>query len=476
MRTRWLLTGLLAIALAQSAALPASAATTLPDIRGIYVIGQKFFLGNGQLAQAIAMPSVDGILVDLDWTDLASPTAIKTYDWTLLDSMVQLAVTQDPPKKFEIAIITGGTTPAWVFAPPPQGLGAASGNFEYVQADKPGATCISEQLALPWDGNYVGTYADLLQQLSAHLKAQGWYSSMTMLRLTGINTLTDELRLPAEPPSAVAQFPCLSGNLQEWVHVGYTQGMLATGWRQLLTGAMRAFPDKLFNVALITANGFPAFTPNGTPILSPPSAVQQASGVVLSNLLQIAGQQLAGQLVLQSNGLVNAAQLDTTTISLAQANGALLAWQTNEWELQTGGAACGGSRASPVTCQSEGEFGTLLTTGIYPQGTDGTNPLKASYLELFAPNILAFPTAVHKAHYVLLQGKFVPDDPPPPKPTPTPSAAAATGPTPMPQARSSLPVITPQLTSEPLPITVPEPDDTPVPLPMPTPRFKPAPK
>ena len=173
-----LLAGLFALGLMYSAALPASAATPLPDIRGIYVIGQKFFLSNGQLAQAIAMPSVDGILVDLDWTDIASPTAIKTYNWTLLDSMAQLAVAQG--KKFEIAIITGGSTPAWVFAPPPQGLGAAFGNFEYVEGGKPGASCMAEQLALPWDSNYLAAYADLLQQLAAHLKAQGWYNSMTM--------------------------------------------------------------------------------------------------------------------------------------------------------------------------------------------------------------------------------------------------------------------------------------------------------
>src|SRR5438874_2229597 len=243
-------------------ALPGSAATPLPDIRGIYVIGQKFDLENspmpGQqtwLQQAIASPAVDGILIDLDWTDVASPTATKTYSWTLLDSMAQLAIAQG--KKFEIAIITGGTTPSWVFTPQPQGLGAAFSNFEYVQADKPGATCINEQLALPWDSNYIAALADLLQQLSAHLKAQGWYSSMTMLRLTGINTLTDELRLPAQPPSAMAQFPCLNGNLQAWISAGYTQGKLATGWQQMLTASLRAFPDKFFNVALITDNGFP---------------------------------------------------------------------------------------------------------------------------------------------------------------------------------------------------------------------------
>jgi len=94
----------------------------------------------------------------------------------------------------------------------------------------------------------------------------------------------------------------------------------------MLTASLRAFPDKFFNVALITDNGFPAFMPDGTPVLSPPAAVQQASAVVVSNLVQLAGQQLRGQLVLQSNGLLNLAQLDTTTISLAQTNGTLLAW------------------------------------------------------------------------------------------------------------------------------------------------------
>ena len=74
--------GLLAIGLMHATALPGSAATPLPDIRGIYVIGQKFYLENspmpGQqtwLQQAIASPAVDGILIDLDWTDVASPTA-----------------------------------------------------------------------------------------------------------------------------------------------------------------------------------------------------------------------------------------------------------------------------------------------------------------------------------------------------------------------------------------------------------------
>ena len=41
----------------------------------------------------------------------------------------------------------------------------------------------------------------------------------------------------------------------------------------------------------------------------------------------------------------------------------------------------------------------MLTSGIYPAGTTGaTKPFQAQYLELFAPDILAFPAAVMQAH------------------------------------------------------------------------------
>jgi hypothetical protein len=161
--------------------------------------------------------------------------------------MVQLAVSNG--KKFEVGIVTGRDTPAWVFDAPPQGLGAAGQTFGYVQLGKPGAGCLRVQLALPWDNNYIAAYADLLQQLSTHLKAQSWYNSMTMLRLTGTNTYTEELRLPTEPPgTGAAAQSCLSGNLQAWEQVGYTQGLVATGWRQMLTASQRAFPDKTFNL------------------------------------------------------------------------------------------------------------------------------------------------------------------------------------------------------------------------------------
>jgi hypothetical protein len=42
--------------------------------------------------------------------------------------------------------------------------------------------------------------------------------------------------------------------------------MAATAWQRMLSASASAFPDKWFNVALTTTNGFPAFLTTGTPV------------------------------------------------------------------------------------------------------------------------------------------------------------------------------------------------------------------
>src|SRR5271170_4899588 len=201
--------------------------TAPPDIGGIYAIVQKYFLppqvwpngngktkGNGSLKPAVMKTGVDGVLIDLTWSDIA--VAYREYDWSLLDYMARVEV--EEAKKFEIAIITGSSTPDWVFAAPPDGYGAQSATFAYIQSGKPGAVCISQTLPLPWDAHYLSALRDLLDQLSWHLKKKSYYANLAMLRITGINTLTEELRLPA------AENQCKVDNLQVWQSLGYRTG------------------------------------------------------------------------------------------------------------------------------------------------------------------------------------------------------------------------------------------------------------
>ena len=106
-------------------------------------------------------------------------------------------------------------------------------------------------------------------------------------------------------------------------------------------------------------------------------------------------------------------QPDPATIMDAQKAHAMLAWQTNEWlgipaatgpvgtPSSSGGAACGGTRSQPITCTAS-TFARMLTSGIYPNGTSGQDPLQAQYLELFPANISQFPQIVMQSHDLLI--------------------------------------------------------------------------
>ena len=387
----------------------------VPDVAGIYVNGQLNVLpptvvkgGNGKLAQAIGASGVDGVLIDLNWTALSS--VYGQYDWTYLDYMAGLAVAKN--KKFEIAIITGNSTPAWVFDQE-NGYGAQSATFQYIQGGKIGATCQSLTIPLPWDQNYHKAFADLLRRLKQHLQQNNWYENLTMLRITGINTLTDELRLPADN---TGKNGCEANNLNTWQKLGYSPARVRVAWRQILRIYGRIFPEKVFNVALITGGGFPNFTFTKP---SKPSSDTTLGNDMTTQLVKIAGQLLPGQLAIQSNGLTiypksgTAQSPDPATIKDARKANAILGWQTNEWCYLTAActptgakptndttlsAGCGGTRSAPITCTNS-TYSAMLTSGIYPAGTTGaTKPFQAQYLELFAPDILVFSAAVMQAH------------------------------------------------------------------------------
>ncbi|MGH7047913.1 MAG: hypothetical protein ACREE2_16160 [Stellaceae bacterium] len=385
-----------------------------PDIGGIYLVGQKYFVppkiwkyGNGQFKPAIRKAGVDGVLIDPTWSDVAP--GYRKYDWSLLDYMARVAIEQG--KKFEIAIITGSSTPGWVFADPPNGYGAQSATFDYIQSTKPGATCAAQVLPLPWDARYLAASGDLLDRLSRHLQKKGYYPDLTMLRITGINTLTDELRLPAQTPETTGNYTsankCTVNNLQLWQSFGYRPQLVRQAWRHMLRQYRRAFPDKAFNVALITSDGFPASTADGVPVVAPPATMQRLTDAMTTSLVKEAARELPGRFIVQSNGLIGNQPPDPATIVDARKAGAMLAWQTNEWNLTSGGAACAGTRAKPIACTAA-TFAAMLTRGIFPYGTAVQRPLQAQYLEIFAPNILAFPHIVLHAHDLLLASGAMP--------------------------------------------------------------------
>ncbi len=56
--------------------------------------------------------------------------------------------------------------------------------------------CDTVNIPVPWDPAFLVQWDSMLAALSAHLQAAGTFAAITLVRLTGINRTTEELRLP----------------------------------------------------------------------------------------------------------------------------------------------------------------------------------------------------------------------------------------------------------------------------------------
>jgi len=363
------------------------------DLRGIYIYSSdvsSLSTNDAQtLTTALGVPGVDGLVLVISWQALEPTNQI--YHWTNLDLWMNQAVALG--KKVDLAIIAGNDTPTWLFAATTNG-GAGATQLTFTISPHEGATsnCIPDDIAPSWDTNFLASWKNMLNVLSSHLKNTGTYSNLTLLRLTGINRTTDELRLPAETAQTTG-LDCVSNAPAIWQAAGYTPSNLLTGWSNILSSFQNYFPDKSFSVAIIPNNAFPAIDDNGQIITNNiPDADQP--------LLALAAQELPGRLVVQFNFLMTSTTASVSVPQSVQAYGTLAAYQSNNYFGSTnGGAACGGNAASPVACADD-TYLAELQEGIYPLAP--TNSLRSQYIEVFPTNVIAFTNATWQAHLELI--------------------------------------------------------------------------
>lgn len=367
------------------------------DLRGIYVYSSDVYQisksYSNTLAESLLVPGVDGLVLVASWSSIQP--ARTQFNWTNLDQWMTQAVVLN--KKVDLAITAGQDIPAWLFQPLTNGGGGAM-PLNFTVSPHQGATsnCISETIAAPWDTNFLSAWATMLANLSAHLKTAGTYSNITLLRLTGINRTTDELRLPAETPGATG-LSCVSNAIAIWQTAGYTPSNLLCGWSNILNSFQAGFPDKPFSVAIIAnvTNSFPSIDDNGQVITNNFPDPNQP-------LLALGGQRLPGRFVVQFNFLMTGENASVSVVEAARQYGSLPAYQSNNYFGSTGGgAACGGTPNTPVHCTND-TYLAELQEGIYP--LNQTNSLRSQYIEVFPANVLSFTNAIWQAHSELFGG------------------------------------------------------------------------
>jgi hypothetical protein len=369
-------------------------AQTPPDLHGIYIytndVSQVSTATAKLVTQSFSLPGVDGVAVQIGWQ--AVEPALGQYDWSLLDQWLAKAIATG--KKIDLVIPAGSATPAWLFQPPPAGAGATE--LSFTVSPHAGATgvCDADNIAAPWDPVFLTQWDAMLSALSTHLKAANEYTSITLLRLTGINRTSEELRLPAETAASTG-LACVSNSLAIWQQAGYKPSLLLQGWNAVVNSFNKYFPDKSFAVSIIANNAFPGINENGT-------LIKGAIGDENEPLLQSASLMLPGRLVVQVDFLMPGEPASVLVTNAAQNYGTLAAFQTNEY-LGGNGAACSEPVTNPTPCTAA-TFIQLLDTGIYPLGQ--SNSLRSQYIEVFHDNAAAFPDDILTAHLQLVLPSF----------------------------------------------------------------------
>ena len=358
------------------------------DLRGIYVyssdVAQISKGSANNVTTSLSVPGVDGIVLVIGWN--AIEPAMGQYQWTTLDLWTHRAVTLG--KKIDLAITAGSDMPSWLFQAAPSGAGAMPLAFTISPHGGATGVCDSETLAAPWDAAFLNRWDALLAAVAAHLKSDGTYNAVTLLRITGVNRTTDELRLPAETPQSTG-LACVSDAVSTWQQAGYRPSLLLQAWDQITNSFLKSFPDKSFSVAIIPQNAFPAIGEDGSMIKGTPPDQNQP-------LLSLASHKLPARLIVQFNFLMPGEAASSTVIQAAQTLGTMAAFQTNNYFGSTGqGAACSEPVTNPTPC-TDLTFLALLQTGIYPLGQG--NALRAQYIEVFPANANAFPGDILAAH------------------------------------------------------------------------------
>lgn len=358
------------------------------DMTGIYVVTNKVAGLSPTTAAAtdasLHIPGVDGMVLLIGWNTLEP--SMGQYDWTLLDQWIGQAVTLG--KKIDLSITAGSDTPPWLFQAPPAGAGAAELKFTVSPHGGATGSCDTDNIAAPWDPAFLAQWDQLLANVAAHLKATGTYADITLLRITGINRTTDELRLPAETAASTG-LACVSDAISTWQQAGYRPSLLLKAWDAITDSFRKSFPDKTFSIAIIPTNPFPPIAEDG-------SIIKGTSVDENQPLIAPASQKFPRHLVVQFNFLMPGEPAAPSVVGYAQTLGTLPAFQTNEYFGAKGlGAACSEPVTNPTPCTAT-TFLQLLETGIFPLGR--SNPMRSEYIEVFQANANAFPPDVLTAH------------------------------------------------------------------------------
>jgi hypothetical protein len=335
--------------------------------KGIYVSSEW---NKGVDDYVLKSPSVDGVFMRLHWNLLE--TADNKYDWTFLDS--ELKRISNSGKKITIGVAAGSHTPEWVY-----GAGVPSASFEEFRKQGKGKK-FSVKVPVPWNQKFLDLWTRFIKDFADHLKSKpGIYQNITLVKITGINETTIEVRLPAQKgieneKGASTDAPGI------WRSAGYRPQKIRDAWDRITDAFQQNFSDKYVSIAVIPKKAFPALDDNGNEV--PKNAARDFT----EDLIEKAHDKFKDKLVVQWNSLQKDAGIPK-----------LMSWCT-KFHIPFGYQLEEADMGNPACLQSPPCDQEHLKT-IFDKGMKAN----ASFIEIFPKEVLAYPEALAYGHEKLMK-------------------------------------------------------------------------
>jgi hypothetical protein len=351
----------------QTASVNQQTTISFKSYSGIYVQSNALRTTNQNLPDSVySAPQVNGVSLALVWATIEPSPGV--FDWTTLDAEVNRAVASG--KKISISVDANrDTISSSAFSAPPWLFSEGVPDLQFTAQMQNGQT-YTVDLAPPWNATYQQAYAGMMQALSSHLQSiRGAYQDVSIVKVTGIDQITEETRLPATTSSTSI-----------WQSAGYTPTLVINAWNTLAASVNAAFPNKVLGIDILDGNAFPPINDQGQQVTTTdPSYVDVTQQIINAGLASY-----GGRFEVQWDGL-NSTFLSHVVLA-AEQQGAIGGWQTNHW-LSSGAGF--GSSFSTAVAPTQSQYQQILDFGIR-QGA-------GQYIEIWPADLQQFPQAVGEA-------------------------------------------------------------------------------
>jgi hypothetical protein len=371
--------GVLAALLIAALPAPAFAADgATDDFAGVYVGSPRLVRARRQVDDALYQNDVaSGVYLRLIWSQLEPKQG--QFDFTVLNREIDRAVATK--KRVSFSIIGGGYAPDWLSS-----AGIQTLRFSIARGGQKNRNCDVVDLPVPWDPAYQAAFLSVWKAVRDRIsQIPGGMEAVRIVKLTGVNRITAELRLPGTFGQREDDACGKTDDAAIWNKVGYRPQKVVDAWVTIATGISQLFPSKHLGLDILEQNDFPPIGDDGGFSNPPP---------VKSRIIDEGIRRFGKRFSVQWNGLNKDGKLSDTVIAAGR-KGAIIGWQSNQYQGHDGAGCNLSRRTARAPCDTDG-YRAILKRGL---------DTGAAFIEVWAPDVRRFPDAVRDAD-VQLRGKF----------------------------------------------------------------------